>query len=455
MAIRDLALVSTFTRRLSSSVQLDTCLTNVLSGAAGVVEVAATYDWINRYCQEEGIAYEEAFAPVARLEAIRIFLAYAAHRGFKVYQMDVKSAFLNGKLKEEVYVKQPPVLRVKSIQTMSTLGQKLCMALSPQSLKLNDDILLVQVYVDDIIFGSTNTSMCKEFESLMQSEFEMSMMGELTFFRGLQVKQSLEGIFISQAKYVQDLLKKYKLSDVSPMRTPMATGLKLHKDLSGTSVECKPYRGMIGYLLYPSTSRPDIMFATCLGAIFQSNPKESHLSAVKRIMRYLNKAPTLGLCYPLLLGFDLLLIRTRTMEGVKLISTSGSCHFLGGKLVSWSSKKQNCVSTSIAEAEYVAAANCCSQALPSSKDYGYTFNKIPILCDSKSAISISANPVQHSKTKHIDIRYHFLSIMLKKVMLKCIFSILNIYQLVDLFTKALDEKRFNFLVEKLSMSYPE
>ncbi|KAJ9552991.1 hypothetical protein OSB04_017036 [Centaurea solstitialis] len=239
------------------------------------------------YCQEEVIDYEENFAPVARLEAIRIFLAYVAHRGFKVYQMDVKSTFLNGKLKEEVYVKGT---------TDITLFYK----------KLNDDILLVQVYVDDIIFGSTDVSMCKEFESLMQSEFEMSMMGELTLFLGLQVKQSSEGIFINQAKYIQDRLKKYKLNEGSPLRTPMATSLKLHKDLSGVSIECKIYRGMIGSLLYPTANRPDIMFATCICARYQANPKESHLNVVKRILRYLKKTPCLGLWYPLYSGFDLL-----------------------------------------------------------------------------------------------------------------------------------------------------
>ncbi|KAJ9544131.1 hypothetical protein OSB04_023838 [Centaurea solstitialis] len=245
------------------------------------------------YCQEEGIDYEETFAPVARLEAIRIFLAYAAHRGFKVYQMDVKSAFLNGKLKEEGYVNQPPGFENEKYpnhvyfldkalyglkQAPRAWYKRLSSFLTTNGFnrgttgitlfykKQNDDILLVQIYVDDIIFGSTNVSMCTKFESLMQSEFEMSMMGELTFFLGLQVKQSLEGIFINQAKYVQDLLMKYKLPDVSPMRTPMATGLKLHKDSSGTSVECKLYRGMIGSLLYLTASRPDIMFSTCICA---------------------------------------------------------------------------------------------------------------------------------------------------------------------------------------------
>jgi len=300
--------------------------------------------------------------------------------------------------------------------------------------------------------------MCKEFEFLMQNGFEMSMMGELTFFLGLQVKQSSEGIFINQAKYIQDLLKKYKLTEVSPMRTPMATGLKLHKDLSGVSVECKLYRGMIGSLLYLTASRPDIMFATCICARYQSDPKESHMSAVKRILRYLKKSPSLGLWYPLNSGFDLLAYTNSDYRGCQVDrkSTSGSCQFLGGKLVSWSSKKQNCVSTSTAEAEYVAAASCCSQALwmqTQLRDYGYTFNKIPILCDNKSAIAISANPVQHSKTKHIDIRYHFLKHHVEEGNVEMYF-VNTQFQLADLFTKALDEKRFNFLVEKIGMTGP-
>jgi hypothetical protein len=399
--------------------------------------------------------------------------------------MDVKSAFLNGKLKEEVYVKQPPGFESEKYpnnvyfldkalyglkQAPRAWYERLSTFLLSQNFhrgttditlfykKTHDEILLVQIYVDDIIFGSTDISMCKEFELLMQNEFEMSMMGELTFFLGLQVKQSSEGIFINQAKYIQDLLKKYKLTEVSPMRTPMATGLKLHKDLSGVSVECKLYRGMIGSLLYLTASRPDIMFATCICARYQSDPKESHMSAVKRILRYLKKSPSLGLWYPLNSGFDLLAYTDSDYGGCQVDrkSTSGSCQFLGGKLVSWSSKKQNCVSTSTAEAEYVAAASCCSQALwmqTQLRDYGYTFNKIPILCDNKSAIAISANPVQHSKTKHIDIRYHFLKHHVEEGNVEMYF-VSTEFQLADLFTKALDEKRFNFLVEKIGMTGP-
>jgi hypothetical protein len=172
--------------------------------------------------------------------------------------------------------------------------------------KKKDEILLVQIYVDDIIFGSTKDKYCKDFENLMKSEFEMSMMGELTFFLGLQVKQTPEGTFINQSKYVSDIISKFKLSDSSSMRTPMSTGAKLSADPEGKYVECKFYRGMIGSLLYLTASRPDIMFSTCLCARYQANPKESHLIAVKRIYRYLKGTKNLGRWYPKNSAFDLM-----------------------------------------------------------------------------------------------------------------------------------------------------
>ena len=156
----------------------------------------------------------------------------------------------------------------------------------------------MQVYVDDIIFGSTNDALCARFAKLMQSRYEMSMMGELNFFLGLQVSQRKDGIFICQSKYIKDLLKKYHLEDSASAKTPMATATKLDQDKSGKQVDMTSYRGMIGSLLYLTTSRPDIIFATCLCARFQSDPKESHLIAVKRIFRYLKGTPNLGIWYP-------------------------------------------------------------------------------------------------------------------------------------------------------------
>ncbi|KAI3771819.1 hypothetical protein L6452_02988 [Arctium lappa] len=235
----------------------------------------------------------------------------------------------------------------------------------------------------------------------------------------------------------------------------MATGTLLDADPSGKSVDQKVYRSMIGSLLYLAVSRPDIMFATCFCARYQSTPKESHFSAVKRILRYLKGSPNIGLWYPKDSRFELTAFTDADHAGCKLDrkSTSGSCQFIGDKLVSWTSKKQNCVSTSTAEAEYVAAASCCSQVLwmmTRLRDFGYNYKRVPIYCDSKSAISIIANPIQHSKTKHIDVRYHFIKDHVEKGNIEMHF-VQTDFQLADLFTKQLDEKRFQFLISKLGM----
>ncbi|GJV33877.1 retrovirus-related pol polyprotein from transposon TNT 1-94 [Tanacetum coccineum] len=243
------------------------------------------------YNQQEGIDYDETFAPVARLEAIRIFLAFATYMNFIFYQMDVKSAFLNGKLKEEVYVKQP-------------LG----------------------------------------FES---NEFPNHVCK------------------LDKALY----------------------GLKQAPRACGKSVNENQYRCMIGSLMYLTASRPDIQFLTCLCARYQANPKESYLIIVKRIFMYLKGTPSLGLC------------------------TSGACQLLGGKLVCWSAKKQQSVAMLSVEAEYVVVAGCCANILwmkSQLTNYDIIYEKVPTFCDNTSAIAISNNPVLHSRTKHIDIRYHFI-----------------------------------------------
>ncbi|KAJ9547379.1 hypothetical protein OSB04_019922 [Centaurea solstitialis] len=368
------------------------------------------------YRQEGGINYDETFAPVARLEAIRLFLAFAAHMNFKVYQMDIKNAFLNGKLNEEVYVAQPPsfvdpkfpdhVYKLNKAlyglkqaprawyDTLSTflLSKGFVRGKIDSTLflkKYPKHILLVQIYVDDIIFGSTNPKLCEKFELLMKSEYKMFMMGELTFFLGLQIKQSEKGIFINQGKYVHEMLKKFDLTSCTPMKTPMAPPLSLDKDSKGKPVDVTLYRGMIGSLLYLTTSRPDIMYSTCLCARYQAEPKESHLTAVKRIFRYLKGTPNLGLWYSKDSGFDLTAYSDSDFAGCKIDrkSTTGGCHLLGGKLVSWTSKKQNSVSTSTAEAEYVAAGICCAQILwlrNQLQDYDIQPSKIPIYCDNTS-----------------------------------------------------------------------
>lgn len=322
-------------------------------------------------------------------------------------------------------------------------------------MKHNGHLLLVQIYVDDIIFGSTNIKLCKKFERLMQSEFEMSMMGELTFFLGLQIKQTINGIFINQAKYTKDIIKKFGLDSAKAYATPMATDCHLDKDEKGKKVDVTLYRGMIGSLLYLTASRPDIMFAVCVCARFQADPRESHLQAVKRIIRYLSGTINLGLWYPCDSSFDLNGFSDADFAACRVDrkSTSGTCQFLGSRLISWASRKQASVSTSTTEAEYIAAGSCCTQILWMKQqlaDYDIKVTKCPIYCDNTSAISVSQNPVMHSKTKHIDIRYHFLKDHVEKG---------NIYleyistdnQLADILTKSLDATRFAKLRGELGM----
>ncbi|GKA78556.1 putative ribonuclease H-like domain-containing protein, partial [Tanacetum coccineum] len=256
------------------------------------------------YTQEEGIDYDEVFAPVARIEAIRLFLAYASFMGFIVYQMDVKSAFLYGTIEEEVYVCQPPgfedpqfpdkVYKVEKAlyglhqaprawyETLSTylLENGFRRGTIDKTLfikKDKGDILLVQVYVDDIIFGSTKKSLCVEFEQMMHKRFQMSSMGELTFFLGLQVKQKDDGIFISQDKYVADILKKFDFATVKTTSTPIETNKALLKDEEAEDVDVHLYRSMIGSLMYLTASRPDIMFVVCgMFKVPRNFTKDSH-----------------------------------------------------------------------------------------------------------------------------------------------------------------------------------
>nr|GEY93750.1 retrovirus-related Pol polyprotein from transposon TNT 1-94 [Tanacetum cinerariifolium] len=413
------------------------------------------------YAQEEGIDFEESFAPVTRLEVVWIFVAYAAHKSFLIYQMDVKTAFLNGPLTEEVYVAQPDgfvdpnhpdkVYRPRKAlyglkQAPSVWYNELSKFLkskgftkglqihqSPQGIFINQDkypleilhkhgmekgqsigtpmatkpkldadlsgnpvdqtdyrskigsliymtssrpdivqarlntwrdlqavlkgdILLVKIYVDDIIFGSTNLNLLKRFEKLMHIKFEMSMMVELKFFLRFQIYQYPRGIFINQAKYAQEILKKHGMTSYDSIGTLMATK-HLDADLSGTPVDQMKYRSKVGALMYLTASRPDIMHAICYCARYQVQPTKKHLIAVKRIFRYFKDTIHVGLWYPKETGFELTAFSDSDHAGCldSRKSTSGSIKFLGGdKLVSWSSKKQDCTSMSSAEAEYVS-----------------------------------------------------------------------------------------------------
>ncbi|GJR86978.1 putative ribonuclease H-like domain-containing protein [Tanacetum coccineum] len=341
--------------------------------------------------QEEGIDYEEVFAPVARIEAIRLFLAYASFMGFLVYQMDVKSAFLYGTIEEEVYVTQPPGFKdpdhpdkvykvVKALYGLHQAPRAWYETLANYLLsngfkrgkidqtlfikKQKGDILLVQVYVDDIILWLTNKGVMHWFcEANEGISFDCVHMGELTFFLGLQVQQKEDGIFISQDKYVAEILKKFNYSDVKSASTHVDLEKPLIKDGDTDDVDVHLYRSMIGSLMYLTASRPDIMFAVCACARFQFTPKTSHLLAVKKIFRYLKGKPTLGLWYSRDSPFERVAYTNSDYAGATLDrkSTTKGCQFLGNRLISWQCKKQTMVATSTTEAKYMAAASCCGQ----------------------------------------------------------------------------------------------
>ncbi|GMJ08622.1 hypothetical protein HRI_004531400 [Hibiscus trionum] len=383
------------------------------------------------YTQEEGIDFDETYAPVARMEAIRMLLAYACYHDFKLFQMDVKSAFLNGFINEEVYVEQPPGFEDSKFPNHVFKLTKALYGLKQAPRAWYERL--------------SNFLIEKGFEK-RQGEFEMSMMGELSFFLGLQIKQKKDGTFINQAKYIKDMLKKFGLENAKPQATPMSSSTKLDKDEGGKCVDSKLYHSMIGSLLYLTASRPDILFSVCLCARFQASSRESHLIAVKRIFRYLRGTPCLCLWYPRDSTFNLHAYSDADYGGCKIDrkSTSGTCQFLGSMLISWFSKKQNSVALSITEAEYISLGSCCSQVLWMKQqllDYGINVETIPLKCDNTSATCLTKNLIQHSKTKHIEIRHHFIRdhVIKEDVVIEYV-DTLN--QLADIFTKPLDKERF-------------
>ncbi|GJR19350.1 retrovirus-related pol polyprotein from transposon TNT 1-94 [Tanacetum coccineum] len=325
--------------------------------------------------QEEGIDFEESFAPVARIEAIRIFIANATHKNMTIYQMDVKTAFLNGELKEEVYVSQP------------------------------------EGFVDQ-----DNPSHVYKLKKALYGLKQAP-------------RACPRGFFINNPKYASEIVKKYGLHSTDYVDTPMIENKKLDEDLQGKPDDATLYRGMIGSLMYLTSSRPDLNYVVCLCARYQAKPTKTHLQAVKRILRYLNGTIHMGLC------------------------NQGSAQFLGDKLVSWSSKKQKSTVISSTKAEYIVLSGCCSQILwmrLQLTDYGFKFNKILMLLRHKECNFLCCNNVNIQELSTIDIRYHFIKEQVENGIVELYF-VRTRYQLGDIFTKPLPRERFNFLIDKLCM----
>jgi hypothetical protein len=292
----------------------------------------------------------------------------------------------------------------------------------------------------------------------MESEFQMSMMGELTFFLGIQVKQMKQGTFVHQAKYTKDLIKKFNMAELKPVSTLMSSTASLGPDEDGEAVDQREYRSMIDSLLYLTATRPDIQFIVGLCARFQASPRSSHRMAVQRVFRYLKHTPEFGIRYSVSSSLDLVGFSDADFAGcgIDRKSTSGTCHFLGSSLVCWSSQKQSSVAQSTTEVKYVAAASCCSQILwivHTMRDFGVRFERVPLMCDNISSISVAKNPVLHKKMRHVERRHHFLRDHVEKGDIEMRY-IDTERQFADIFTKPLDSSQFTDLRGEIGVCHP-
>jgi hypothetical protein len=398
--------------------------------------------------------------------------------------MDVKSAFLNGVLKEEVYVEQPLGYEKKGEEHKVCKLKKALYGLkqAPRAwysridsylldnefdkcegeptvyIKEKDGkILIVVLYVDDVIFTGNDDQLIKNFKSVMKEEFEMTDMGFLRYFLGIEVDQNEKGIFISQARYVNQVLSRFNMQECKAAITPTVMGLKLSREDSSKDFDPSLYKSIVGSLMYLTATRPDIMYAVSLISRFMERPKEAHWQAAKRILRYVKGTKMFGILYNVSEHSDLVGYTDSDWAGSvdDRKSTSGYVFHMGSGAISWASKKQSIVALSTAEAEYVAATAAACQAVwmrRMLRSLGQEQAKATVIfCDNSSAIALSKNSVFHKRTKHIDTRFHYIRELVNNgeiVLEHCRTQ----EQVADILTKPLDQKSFEFLRKCLGMT---
>jgi hypothetical protein len=433
------------------------------------------------YVQQPGVDFDEVFAPVARLESVRLLLAIAAHYGWGVHHMDVKSAFLNGELQEEVYVQQPPgfvndkhkykVLRLhKALYGLRQAPRAWNQKLDAELLALGfarcvnehgmytrgkgEARLIVGVYVDDLIITGGDAGAVAKFKVQMQKIFKMSDLGLLSYYLGLEVTQGAQGITLRQSAYATKVLEKAGLAGCNASATPMEPKLKLFKEGTTPSVDVTEYRSLIGSLRYLCNSRPDLAYPVGYLSRFMEAPRQEHLGGIKRVLRYVAGTLHWGLHYhpsrknggaPQLLGYsdsDL----AGDVNDRK--STSGLIFFLAGGPVAWQSAKQKVVALSSCEAEYIAAAAAACEAVWLARLLaeliGGAVLAPKLKVDNKSAIALMKNHVHHDRSKHIDVKFHFIQECCDRKLIDVEF-VGTKHQLGDILTKALGRTRFQEL----------
>jgi hypothetical protein len=450
------------------------------------------------FTQTYGVDYQETFAPVAKMNTIRILLSCAANLDWELQQFDVKNAFLHGELKEEVYMEVPPgfddeqtrgkVCKLKKAlyglkqsprawfdkfsKAMISFGYRQSNADHTLFIKhYRGKITLLIVYVDDMVVTGDDKEEMTRLKRLLAQEFEIKDLGKLQYFLGIEVARSEKGIFISQRKYILDLLQETGMLGSKPAESPIEVNHRIQAGV-GMPVDLGRYQRLVGRLIYLSHTRPDIAYAVSLVSQYMHDPRDSHLQAVFRILRYLKSAPGKGLLFSrhghLRVEGYTDADRSRQshlrVEGYTDAdwagslddrrSTSGYCTFVGGNLVTWRSKKQSVVARSSAEAEYRAMAQGVCELLWLRKLMKELrlFEKKPLalFSDSKAAIGIAHNPVQHDRTKHIEIDRHFIKEKLVEGSLD-VFHVESEKQLADVFTKGLSNRSFHTIICKLGM----
>ncbi|KAJ0502363.1 putative RNA-directed DNA polymerase [Helianthus annuus] len=426
------------------------------------------------YVQQPGIDFEEVFAPVARMETIRVILAMAAKQNWSVYHLDVKSAFLNGELKEVVYVKQPEgflvpgrenkVYRLRKAlyglrqaprawnerldKTLKQLGFTRCPREQAVYLKnIKGELLIVGVYVDDLIVTGRRKDEVEQFKQQMKAEFKMQDLGLLTYYLGIEVQQKDGKITLKQSSYAKKILQIAKMEECNPTKFPMEHRLQVGRNEDDEPVNPTEYRRIIGSLRYLLHTRPDLAYSVGVMSRFMQEPKESHMKLIKQILRYVKGTINLGLSYgrdgdDSIVGFCDSSHATNKTDGR---STTGMAFYFGTSLVSWNSQKQKTVALSSCESEFMAAAATACQALwlrgLLSELTGCKEKVVVLLVDNKSAIALMKNPVFHGRSKHINTRFHFIRECIEREEVRVEY-VRGEKQRADILTKALPRVKF-------------
>ncbi|KAK1422289.1 hypothetical protein QVD17_25292 [Tagetes erecta] len=434
------------------------------------------------YAQEHGIDFDEVFAPVARMETVRLIIALAAYHGWEVHHLDVKTAFLNGELKEEIYVTQPEgfvipghekkvyklcrslyglkqaprAWNMKLDQTFKSLGFRKCaLEQAIYTRRTKTSTLIVGVYVDDLIVTGTSKEEIDHFKSQMEQQFEMSDLGLLTYYLGIEVIQTKDAISIKQTGYINKILKETKMQDCNETKIPMNPGAKL-TSTEEELADATEYRSLIGCLRYLLHTRPDLSYSVGLLSRFMQEPREHHMKAIKQVIRYIKGTKDYGITYRRqggckITGYSDSSYGVNTDKGK---GTTGIVFYFGESPITWSTQKQPTVALSSCESEFMAATAAACQALWLQRLLteltGWKQERINLYVDNVSAIALMKNPVFHGRSKHIDIRYHFIRECVENDQIY-VEHISGVKQKADILTKALPRLKFDTMREMLGV----